>query len=113
MIAGIKGKIFDISPGEVSIDTGNGFIVRVFYPVSSYSKLKNEDEVMLHTVFRQKEEESVLYGFLSLKEKMLFERLISISGVSSGTSRKLPMKVVSMCMTLDPWWLLNSRYRDS
>ena len=38
--------------------------MRVFYPVSSYSKLKNEDEVMLHTVFRQKEEESVLYGFL-------------------------------------------------
>lgn len=87
MIAGIKGKIFDISPGEVFIDTGNGFIVRVLYPVSSYTRLKSEiDEILLYTVLRQREEESILYGFFSQREKLLFEKLISISGVGGKTA---------------------------
>jgi Holliday junction DNA helicase RuvA len=82
MIAGIKGKIFDIFPGKVYVDTGNGFIVCVLYPISSYSKLKNEiGDILLYTVLRQKEEESILYGFISPTEKLFFEKLISISGV--------------------------------
>ena len=87
MIAGIKGKIFDISPGEAFIDTGNGFIVRVLIPISSYSTLKNEvEDILLYTVLRQREEESLLYGFVSLKEKIFFEKLISISGVGGKTA---------------------------
>jgi len=81
MIAAIIGKVFNISPGVVDVDTGHGFIVRVFFPVSSYSQIKNKTEVLLYTVFRQKEEESVLYGFLSIREKEFFEKLISITGV--------------------------------
>lgn len=81
MIAAITGKVFNISPGVVDVDTGNGFIVRAFFPVSSYSKIKSETEVLLYTVFRQKEEESLLYGFLSIREKEFFEKLISITGV--------------------------------
>ncbi|MCK4836096.1 MAG: Holliday junction branch migration protein RuvA [Candidatus Aminicenantes bacterium] len=86
MIAGVKGTICQISPGEVWVDTGCGFIVHVFYPVSSYSTLKNEKEILLHTVFRHKEEESYLYGFISLKEKTFFEKMISISGVGGKTA---------------------------
>lgn len=81
MIAAITGKVFNISPGVVDVDTGNGFIVRIFFPVSSYSKIKGETDVLLYTVFRQKDEESVLYGFLSVREKEFFEKLISITGV--------------------------------
>jgi Holliday junction DNA helicase RuvA len=86
MIAGVKGSIFKISPGEVWVDTGNGFIIQVFVPVSSFSKLKNEKEIFLHTVLRQKEEASYLYGFVSLKEKIFFEKMISISGVGGKTA---------------------------
>ena len=85
MIAAVKGTVFRISPGVVYIETGNGFIIRIFYPVSSYSKIKNEKDILLHTVFRQREEESILYGFLSLKEKEFFEKLISITGVGGKT----------------------------
>lgn len=85
MIAAVKGTVFRIQPGVVYIETGNGFIVRIFYPVSSYSQIKNEKNVLLHTVFRQKEEESILYGFLSVKEKDFFEKLISITGVGGKT----------------------------
>ncbi|MCK4943196.1 MAG: Holliday junction branch migration protein RuvA [Candidatus Aminicenantes bacterium] len=85
MIAAVKGTVFRISPGVVDVETGNGFIVRIFYPVSSYSKIKNEKNILLHTVFRQREEESILYGFLSVKEKEFFEKLISITGVGGKT----------------------------
>lgn len=86
MIAGVKGTVFKITPGEVWVDTGNGFIVQVLVPVSSFSRLKNENEIFLHTVLRQKEEASYLYGFLSVKEKIFFEKMISISGVGGKTA---------------------------
>ena len=86
MIAGVRGTIFKITPGEVWVDTGNGFIVQVMVPVSSFSRLKNEHEIFLHTVFRLKEEASYLYGFLSMKEKIFFEKMISISGVGGKTA---------------------------
>jgi Holliday junction DNA helicase RuvA len=86
MIAAIRGKVFDISPGVVHVDTGNGFIVRVLFPVSSFSEIKDRADVLLYTVLRQKEEESVLYGFLSPKEKVFFEKLISITGVGGKTA---------------------------
>jgi Holliday junction DNA helicase RuvA len=81
MIAAITGKVFNISPGVVEVDTGNGFIVRVYFPVSSYSKIKDEKDILLYTVYKQKEEESILYGFVSVREKEFFEKLISITGV--------------------------------
>ena len=86
MISAVKGKIFQIKPGEVDLDTGQGLVFHVLCPVSSYMELKSQDEVLLYTVLRQKDEESILYGFLSEKEKRFFEKLISISGVGGKTA---------------------------
>ena len=44
MISAIKGTIFAISPGEIHVDTGYGFIVKVLFPVSTYSKIKNREK---------------------------------------------------------------------
>ena len=89
MISGVRGSIFDISPGEIHVDTGYGIILKVFYPVSNFSQLKDKEKVVLHTVLKIKEEEVILYGFLSKKEKMFFEKLVSISGVGGKTSLSL------------------------
>ena len=86
MISAIKGNVFDISPGEVHIDIGNGLIVKVLCPVSTYSNIKAKDQVLLYTVLRQKDEEFFLYGFLSKKEKMLFKKMTSISGIGGKTA---------------------------
>ena len=86
MIAAVRGKIHEIKPGVVSIDTGQGLIFRVLCPVSSYSELKNRGEVLLHTVWRQKDEENLLYGFLTDRERRFFEKLITISGVGGKTA---------------------------
>ena len=89
MISAIKGTIFAISPGEAHIDTGSGFIVKVLYPVSGYSKIKNEEKVLLHTVLKIKDEEVKLYGFSTIKEKTSFEKLLSVSGVGGKTALAL------------------------
>ncbi len=86
MISAIKGKIFDISPGEVHLDIGNGLIVKVLCPVSSYSDIKKKEQILLYTVLRQKDEEFFLYGFLSKKEKILFKKMLSISGIGGKTA---------------------------
>jgi len=86
MIAAIRGRIFTIQPGELDIDTGSGLILHVYCPVSSYSQLKDREEVTLHTVMRQKDDESVLYGFLTPREKLFFTKLIAISGVGGKTA---------------------------
>lgn len=89
MISAVKGKISAALPGETHVDTGSGFIVRVLTPVSSYSKIKSMPEVMFYTILRQKDEDFFLYGFLSLKEKQLFQRMIAISGIGGKTALSL------------------------
>ncbi|MCK4766654.1 MAG: Holliday junction branch migration protein RuvA [Candidatus Aminicenantes bacterium] len=89
MISAIKGTIFAISPGELHVDTGGGFIVKVLYPVSAYSRIKNESSVLLHTVLKIKDEEMILYGFADKKEKLFFEKLISVAGVGGKTALSL------------------------
>lgn len=89
MISALRGSVFDISPGVVHVDTGSGMIFKVLVPVSAYTALKNEKEVLLHTVMRVKDDLMILYGFLTPREKMFFERFISVSGVGGKTALSL------------------------
>ncbi len=86
MISAIRGKLFEAIPGETHVDTGAGWIVKVLTPVASFSRIKERDEILLYTVFRQKEDEIFLYGFLSKKERKLFEKMIAISGIGGKTA---------------------------
>ena len=89
MISALRGRVFTISPGDVQVETAGGAIYRVLIPVSNYSKIKKEKEVLLYTVLRVKEDQMVLYGFLTIKEKTFFEKFISISGVGGKTALSL------------------------
>lgn len=86
MISAIKGKIFSIAPGEVDVETANGVVYHLLIPVSAYSALKNQEEIVLHTVLRVKEDQQILYGFTNAKEKVFFEKFTSISGVGGKTA---------------------------
>ncbi|MGE5342454.1 MAG: Holliday junction branch migration protein RuvA [Candidatus Omnitrophota bacterium] len=89
MISAVKGRLFSLKPGEAHLETGNGVIYEIRIPVSNFSGLKDRDEVLLHTVLRVKDEVMVLYGFLTLREKLFFEKLISVSGVGGKTALSL------------------------
>jgi len=89
MISAIKGHVFSITPGEVQIETSGGTIYQVLIPVSLYSKIKDMVEVLLHTVLRIKDDQMILYGFLAIKEKIFFQKFISISGIGGKTALSL------------------------
>jgi len=81
MIAQLTGKLRQKEPNEVIIEV-NGVGYRVVIPLSTYYQLKSDEEpvtLKIHTYVR--EDTIALYGFLTDKERLIFEKLISISGL--------------------------------
>jgi Holliday junction DNA helicase RuvA len=81
MIASLRGKLLEKQPNRAVIDCGGvGYAVMV--PVSTFSQLGEVGEevrLLIHTHVR--EDALSLFGFLSGREKDLFEKLIVISGI--------------------------------
>ena len=81
MIAQLRGQLARKSVQEAIVDVG-GVGYRVNIPLSTFYKLGAEGEsvqLLVHTHVR--EDALSLYGFLTSSEQLLFERLISVSGV--------------------------------
>lgn len=84
MITYLKGKLVHKDPTFVVIDiSGIGYHVKI--SLQTYSKIKDEEHVMLLTFLHIKEDAHTLYGFKEENEKRLFLHLISISGVGPNT----------------------------
>ena len=81
MIARLAGVLLEKSPDKIIVDVqGVGYEVRV--PLSTYSLLPLAGEsvqVLVHTHVR--EDSLTLYGFSTPRERHLFEKMISVSGV--------------------------------
>jgi Holliday junction DNA helicase RuvA len=86
MIAAVRGKVFQLSPGRAAVETGSGVILQLLVPVSSFQHLRQGQEVLLYTVLKVKDEDIVIYGFLSEEEKALFEKLVAVSGIGGKTA---------------------------
>ena len=81
MIGHIRGILLEKHPNEAIVDVG-GVGYQVTIPISTFSKLpENGKEVRLRIHTHVREDAIALFGFLTLDEKHLFERLISVSGV--------------------------------
>jgi holliday junction DNA helicase RuvA len=81
MIAFLTGKVAGKGASACLLDVhGVGF--RLAMSTTSLAALPAEgDEVTVHTYLYVREDELSLYGFESLAERELFERLIGVSGV--------------------------------
>ncbi|MBO9701603.1 MAG: Holliday junction branch migration protein RuvA [Sporocytophaga sp.] len=85
MIAYIEGKLAFKDPFFVIIETnGIGYQIRI--SLQTYSLIKDEEKVKLHTYLHIKEDAHTLFGFFHIAEKKIFLDLISISGVGPGTA---------------------------
>jgi Holliday junction DNA helicase RuvA len=91
MIGHLRGQILRKGVQEVVVDVG-GVGYKVAIPLSTFYKLGPEGEavsLLIHTHVR--EDALNLFGFLTAREQLLFERLISVSGVGP----KLAVNVLS------------------
>ena len=81
MIAHLRGRLFAKDPGHLIVEAG-GVGYEVIISVPTFTALPAEGaEISLHVYTQVREDILALYGFLDLKEKRLFERLITVSGV--------------------------------
>lgn len=93
MIAGLRGEVVYKEPSFIHIDV-SGVIYEVFISLHSFSAMQN-GEVKVFTSHIIREDAEILYGFLDITEKRLFERLIKINGVG-------PKVAMAICSTYTP-----------
>jgi len=89
MIGLLRGRLLEKRPNQVILDVGGvGYLVAV--PLSTFAalgELHAEVTLLIHTHVR--EDALSLYGFLSQREKHLFELLLGASGVGPSLALKI------------------------
>jgi holliday junction DNA helicase RuvA len=97
VIASLRGNILEKHPNRIVVDV-NGVGYEVFVPLSTFYGLGDAGSpitVRIHTHVR--EDALLLYGFATLLEQELFERLIGVSGIGP----KVALAVLSGIEPLD------------
>jgi Holliday junction DNA helicase RuvA len=80
MIAQIEGKIAGIKGNSVILMVG-GIGYQIALSAYTLGKVAGQDQVLFHIHTHVREDILALYGFLSEEELLMFELLISISGI--------------------------------
>lgn len=80
MIGYIKGNVIFSNDGVVLLEN-NGIGYEITCSASVYQKLVNEKGGEVYTYLAVREDGVSLYGFISMEEKNMFLKLISVSGV--------------------------------
>ena len=105
MYAYIKGKITFKTPTFVHLENnGIGYYINI--SLHTFSKIEKATEVKLFTYLQVKEDDLSLYGFFDEDEKVLFEKLISVSGIGATTAQVIlstlsPKDIVSAIINED------------
>jgi len=94
MIVGIYGEIVNKFPTFVELKTQSGLIYKVDISLHTSSMI-DQSNITLHTTYVVKEDSQRLFGFSTLEEKDIFDRVLKINGVGPSTA-------LAICSTLTP-----------
>lgn len=82
MIARVRGKLVSKDLDSVEVMTEGGVAYDLTIPLNVFEALPRLDEdIALHTSLVVKEDSWQLFGFLSVFEKKLFEKLLTANGI--------------------------------
>lgn len=87
MINHIVGKVFEVNPAYVIIETSGGVGYYINISLATFSEIKDKESVRLLTHFIVKEDGQTLYGFATEEERELFKLLLTVNGIGPNTSR--------------------------
>jgi Holliday junction DNA helicase RuvA len=89
MIAHLRGKLLAKHPNQAIVETaGVGYDVTISVPTfSDLPSVGSEVALYIHTHVR--EDALALYGFLRPSEKLLFEKLLTVSGIGPTLAIKI------------------------
>ncbi|MBR3699359.1 MAG: Holliday junction branch migration protein RuvA [Bacteroidales bacterium] len=86
MYAYISGRIAEITPAYAIVDNhGVGYFINI--TLNTFTAIGEQTEVRLYTHLQVLEDAHNLFGFYTVKERDMFELLISVSGVGCNTAR--------------------------
>jgi Holliday junction DNA helicase RuvA len=91
LIAHLRGKLLALTPEHAVLDVhGVGYAVSLALPTYyELQKLAAGAEVSLHVHTHVREDALALYGFWTERERQLFERLLTVSGVGPRLARAI------------------------
>jgi holliday junction DNA helicase RuvA len=80
MIGFIKGTLISAKPTQILVDVnGVGYLCNI--SINTFEKISNQKDISLFIHTHVKEDSITLFGFYTESEKIMFELLISVSGV--------------------------------
>ncbi|MDG1913221.1 MAG: Holliday junction branch migration protein RuvA [Crocinitomix sp.] len=85
MITHLNGRLVEKTPTNIVVEcAGVGYFVKI--SLYTYSKLGSDEKIKIFTQLQVREDAHTLYGFHSLKEREMFNHLISVSGIGANTA---------------------------
>lgn len=94
MIEYIKGRIEELTPTEVILETyGIGY--HILISLQTYEGLNGKSEAVVYIHHYIREDEELYYGFATKDERELFRLLIGVSGIGASTARMMLSSLTS------------------
>ena len=86
MYAFISGKVAELTPAYAVIDNnGIGYFINI--TLNTFTAIGEQTQVKLFTHLQVLEDAHNMFGFYTVKERDMFEMLITVSGVGCNTAR--------------------------
>ena len=94
MIIAIEGELVKKEPTLLHVKSASGLIYAIKVSLNCSSKIDSK-QLFLHTTLIIRDDAHILFGFLDEDEKMIFDRVLKISGVGPSTA-------LAICSTFSP-----------
>ena len=84
MITHLNGRLIEKTPTSIIVECGGvGYFVKI--SLNTFSKIGKEENIKIYTQLQVREDAHTLYGFYGVKEREMFNHLISVSGIGANT----------------------------
>ncbi len=94
MITQIRGRLVEKNPTEVVVDcNGVGYLLHI--SLNTFSKLPENENILLYAHLSIREDAHTLYGFIDKVEREVFKLLVSVSGVGPSIARTMLSSMTS------------------
>ena len=90
----IKGEVTELTPASVVIDKeGIGYLVQI--SLQTYTALRGQKQIQVWIEEIIREDNHLLFGFVTPGEREIFRQLITVSGIGANTARMMLSSLTS------------------